>query len=1683
MAGAFFTGAASNAVGTLMGDYLVKPIDRRIRYLFRFHKLIKDLHQQQSYLKREQIRVEEDVKEAKLQIQTQVIEDYVDEWLTNVENALKDVQNLDSRVEGNNRCLHWCPNWCWRYQLGKEIEKKTVYISKLVEDSHFERIGYRAELPGLEFFTSKDILAAKSSTAAFNKIMEALKDDKVNMIGVWGMGGVGKTTLVKEVGKKTKDLGCFRKVIEVVVSQKSIIENIQDKIADFLDLEFKKKTKEGRAGELWLRLENEEKVLIILDDMWNEVHLKEIGIPLNENGKGCKIILTTRLMKVCDSMECQVIIPVDVLDSDEAWGLFRKKANLNERVSRDILEEAEKVAEECKGLPVAIVTLAAALKKTETRGGWKVARKKLESSRLVEIGNIGEEERNAYLCIKMSYENLKKETTKRCFLWCGLYPEDHSIEVEDLVRYAWCLELFGKADSIGEVRIQVLEAIDYLKDSCLLFEDGDGRRYVKLHDIIRDVALWIASEENSGFMIKSRLELLNKSSESCKAISLLDSEKKNLPDRLALSKLEILLLKNCDIQGICFLGMRELKVLSLISSTGVISLYALSSLQKLRALHLENFKDFSFLGNLRTLEILSLRHSELNGLADELGRLKDLKMLDLTNCALSSSFSPNVIRRFSQLEELYLSSRTNDIFLVIKSLTRLTRLNLWASSLHFPPDFEFPELEKYNICINYERTFFGRIFYAARSLHIDQEVFPYNAVSQLLGNLESLAVSGIKDEYVECLTNKTQQKVSVSMILRNLKQVTIKECSNLKVVFQMEEVEENGAPLLSNLKILRLDRLPHLSCIWQLPTQHVRLESLVYLTIRKCPRLKSLFSLSLAQSLVLLEELDILFCDELKQIVTELEGDEGEISSAINSHTSLCFPKLTKLEIYICDGLEYIFPTSLASHGLQGFTLRIHGCPKLKQVFRVANDSMLQYQQSWRSLSSFSMSGCPLLTDSVVHLEAGKAYIEGVRLSAFKESFKTLKQLTLLKIEDHNLVPEANEDGLNGVTSLHLENCEDLECLVDTTATATKNGPTSAFSHLEKLFIGAMPRLEALCKGQPPQGFLKNLKHLGIVDCCKLKSLFSPSLIQSLVLLEQLEIRCCDELKTLFADPEIDGEIESKTSSLPLRLPKLNTLYIRACAKLEYVVPITLAQGLPALEWLWVSECDALKQVFGMPNEQNEVHHHSSLLLPSLQDLELDWLRNLTSFVPKNYIVKAPSLKRMKAKGCSKVMNLPIQQANNQLELTLEETGLSVFKELLCNTNDLILYNIGDHKNLVPDLIDLEHLDGLTSLSINNWQGGECLVDISQAMMDFKYNDQSPKCFLQNLKSLRAVFCEDLSKIFRMDDGIESNAYYLSNLEILEIERCCSLEYVFPHASVGVFSYLRNIKLVGLRNLRSIVGGNNSLEAPILEILHIEECSVFTNFTFPKEVKKCGSLKELFFSMEDIDSEDVNLCDMVNTQLRQKSPDFEYITLGNFEQLFQLQSGNIISSLEKMELFNVIRLRDIWKGPIQVATNLREIRVYCCNNLTYIFPETLIPHLPQLSILDIASCENLKQIIGNDDILESSSSSQGPQLEMKMVFPQLKKIELENLSKLESFSPMGYHLEFPCLHSLDIKECSKMITSFSADYLTLTVHAKTDQASQLNDTSPSREDIIWKRRRPTSLPQYKEEAEEISPFQ
>ena len=117
MAESFCIPAASNAVGTLIVDYLVKPVDRRLRYLFRLNKIVEELQVQEKVLTSKQTEVQVKVRDAKLEPHTQVIEKPVEEWLTEVESALKDVQSLECRIKENKRCFRWCPNWSWRYQL------------------------------------------------------------------------------------------------------------------------------------------------------------------------------------------------------------------------------------------------------------------------------------------------------------------------------------------------------------------------------------------------------------------------------------------------------------------------------------------------------------------------------------------------------------------------------------------------------------------------------------------------------------------------------------------------------------------------------------------------------------------------------------------------------------------------------------------------------------------------------------------------------------------------------------------------------------------------------------------------------------------------------------------------------------------------------------------------------------------------------------------------------------------------------------------------------------------------------------------------------------------------------------------------------------------------------------------------------------------------------------------------------------------------------------------------------------------------------------------------------------------------------------------------------------------------------------------------------------------------------
>ena len=66
------------------------------------------------------------------------------------------------------------------------------------------------------FLLQASFLESRASTV--NKIMDALRDDNINLIRVWGTAGVGKTTLLKQVAQQSKQQQLFTKQANMDVS-------------------------------------------------------------------------------------------------------------------------------------------------------------------------------------------------------------------------------------------------------------------------------------------------------------------------------------------------------------------------------------------------------------------------------------------------------------------------------------------------------------------------------------------------------------------------------------------------------------------------------------------------------------------------------------------------------------------------------------------------------------------------------------------------------------------------------------------------------------------------------------------------------------------------------------------------------------------------------------------------------------------------------------------------------------------------------------------------------------------------------------------------------------------------------------------------------------------------------------------------------------------------------------------------------------------------------------------------------------------------------------------------------------------------------------------------------------------------------------------------------------------------
>jgi hypothetical protein len=178
--------------------------------------------------------------------------------------------------------------------------------------------------------------------------------------------------------------------------------------------------------------------------------------------------------------------------------------------------------------------------------------------------------------------------------------------------------------------------------------------------------------------------------------------------------------------------------------------------------------------------------------------------------------------------------------------------------------------------------------------------------------------------------------------LKNLEVIELEKCHSIEAIFQLEElnVEENHvASVLNRLRDLKLNVLPKMMHIWKKGLEGIMgFGNLRLLEVKGCNSLTYLFSPSIAKLLVMLEEIKVINCQKIEQILARAREEEGEekdivLFNKVNSFVLKdlpnlkCFcneanafewPSLKKVGVIRCPNLRTFVPANLKTPELEG---------------------------------------------------------------------------------------------------------------------------------------------------------------------------------------------------------------------------------------------------------------------------------------------------------------------------------------------------------------------------------------------------------------------------------------------------------------------------------------------------------------------------------------------------------------------------------------------------------------------------------------------------------------------------------------------------------------------------------------------------------------------------------------------
>ncbi|XP_045833623.1 uncharacterized protein LOC123924699 isoform X2 [Trifolium pratense] len=1651
-------------------DYTVAPIGRQASYLIfykgNFKMLADNVNDLQAARERVFHSVEEERRNGK-EIERDVVN-----WLEKVNEVIETANQLQQEPRrANVRCSTWgFPNLILRHQLSRKATKIAHDVVQVHGKGMFDRFGYLPSLDGV---------ASSSSTRGNEKyetreslkedIVKALSDLNSRNIGVYGLGGVGKTTLVEDVALIAKQHKLFDKVVIAHVSKNPDFKTIQGEIADLLGLRFDEETIFGRANRLRQRIKMEKSILVILDNIWTMLDLKEVGIPFGNEHNGCKLLMTSRNQDVLVQMDVpkNFTFKLELMSENETWNLFQFMAG-DVVKDKNLKDVAFQVAQKCEGLPLRVVTVARAMRNKRDMQSWKEVLRKLQCNDHIEMDGL------TYSALELSYNSLESDEMRDLFLLFALIKGEN---VEYFLKVAMGLNILKYVNTMDEARNKLYTIIRALEETCLLLDVKTGGN-ILMHDFVCDFATFIACRDKHVFLRKQSNEELptNAFLNRCMQIVLRQCHIQELPRTIVCPNIKLFFLssknRSLKIPDTFFEGLGSLRVLNL-TCLNLSSLpTSFRFLPDLKTLCL----DFCILENmdaiegLQNLEILRIWKSSMIKFPREIGRLTQLRMLDLSNSGIEVLPS-NILSSLIKLEELYMGNTSinwEDVNSTVQngnaSIAELHKLpNLTALELQIretwmlPSDIQlmFEKLNLFKIAIGdvWEWADIKDGTLKTLMLKLGTNIHLEHGIKALIKDVENLYLDD-----VDGIHNVLYQLNGKGFPL--LKHLRVQNNANMKHIVDSKERNQIHVsfPILETLVLHNLKNLEH---ICHGPLSITSFGCLSVIKVKNCVQLKYLFSYTMVKGLSHLSEIEVCDCNYMKEIVIE------DINSSANNDTAnekIDFLLLRSLTLEHLETIDDFFSySSTVSRSKQNY----HGLePDVSAPFFNA-------QVAFPNLDTLKLS-------SLLNLN-----------KIWDDNYHSMYNLTSLIVDNCGglkyLFSSTVVGSFKNLKHLEISNCAMMEEII------TKEEGNSAseevqFCKLEKIILKDMENLKTIWHRQ-----FETSKMLQVKNCNKIVVVFPSSMQKRYNKLEMLEVTNCALVEAIFElsfkestsvedtthlkEVTIDGlpklkKIWSGNPEEILSFQNLINVKLKFCASLEYLLPLSVATRCSHLKELHIIDCGNMKEIVAEEKESS-VNVAPIFELNQLSTLLLWYLGKLKGFYAKKHTVSCPSLNDIDVVHCPKLnlyRPLSTRSSNRQDDnlFVITQEPPFIVEEVIPNLEKLRI----DCKE-ANMILQAQNSSGLftkmASLRLSSYKNEDIQFPYRflQNVRSLEYLCVEHSCFKKIFQNVRKDFigCTKIKRLSLValpnlehicEEGFQTDSV-LEFLDFLWVYSCSSLINLLP--SSVTFTHLVYLGIKDCNGLTKLITSLTAQSLNKLVTLKIEDCASLEEIIIAEEnihitfislqilMLEClPSLNQFcsskcFFKFPLLEVVIVRECPRMKvfSEGYTSTPNLQKVkTAENDEEWFW--KGNLNDTITSMfedkvafrkfkylALSDYPEMKDLWYSEIEqnVFCNLKHLVVHRCDFLSHVlFPSNVMQVLYGLEELEVRDCDSLEAVF---DVKGMKSKDT-----LVKQRTQLKKLTLSSLPKLKQIWNEDPHeiINFGNLCMVKVSKCQSLLYIF-----------------------------------------------------